>query len=191
MKHPNGKARVVAIDRYRARRARPPAGSSSRPLRASAAASRAALLGHPVHPMIIPFPTAFLFAAFVTDAVFWAGSDSFWARVSQWLIGAGLISGCLAALVGLIDFLGVPRVRRHWSGWVHSVGNTLLLSLAGLNLWLRVGDPVGGAAPWGLGLSTAVALLLAVTVWCGGELSYRHGIGVASRPTVVPLKRSV
>ena len=33
--------------------------------------SRATIGGHPIHPMLIPFPIAFLVGAFLADVVFW------------------------------------------------------------------------------------------------------------------------
>ena len=45
-------------------------------------------------------------------------------------------------------------------------------------------DPAQGAEaavlPWGLTLSTAVVAILVFTGWKGGELVYRHGVGVQS-----------
>ena len=81
--------------------------------------SRAAILGHPVHPMLIPFPIAFLTGLLATDIAWWQSRDAFWARVSAWLLEAGLLTGLVAALVGLIDFIGVRRVRQHRAGWIH------------------------------------------------------------------------
>src|SRR6185437_5872905 len=52
--------------------------------------STAKVGSHPLHPMLIPFPVAFLVAAFVTDLAFIGTGDGFWARASMWLIGAGI-----------------------------------------------------------------------------------------------------
>ena len=37
--------------------------------------STANIAGHPIHPMLIPFPIAFLVSAFVTDLVYWATGE--------------------------------------------------------------------------------------------------------------------
>jgi uncharacterized membrane protein len=43
-----------------------------------------------------------------------------------------LVGGTLAAVLGLIDFLSIRRVREHAAGWIHFIGNStvLVLSLA-------------------------------------------------------------
>ena len=44
--------------------------------------SSAKLLGHPIHPMLVPFPIAFFIGAFLADlAYLWLG-DPFWANAA-------------------------------------------------------------------------------------------------------------
>jgi uncharacterized membrane protein len=44
--------------------------------------SKAVLLGHPMHPMLIPFPFAFLTGTLVFDAAGWIGdAPSLWITV--------------------------------------------------------------------------------------------------------------
>jgi uncharacterized membrane protein len=140
--------------------------------------STAAVGGHPIHPMFIPFPIAFLVGALATDLAFNATDDTFWARASLWLVGAGLVTGVLAAIIGAIDFWTIERARAHTAGWIHFIGNGVALLLALISLWIRWDDPAAAVMPWGLVLSVIIAILLAVTGWYGGELSYRHKIGV-------------
>jgi Predicted membrane protein (DUF2231) len=73
--------------------------------------STASIAGHPLHPMLIPFPIAFFVFAFLCDLAFWRTGNAFWATGSLWLLGAGLIMAALAAIFGVIDFLGEPRIR--------------------------------------------------------------------------------
>ena len=40
--------------------------------------STASIAGHPIHPMLVPFPIAFFVGAFVTDLVFWQTGVAFW-----------------------------------------------------------------------------------------------------------------
>jgi uncharacterized membrane protein len=142
-----------------------------------------ALRGHPIHPMLIPFPIAFLVGALVTDVAALATADAFFARMSAWLLGAGLVTGALAAVPGLIDLLTSERARRSLAGQIHAWGNGAVLGLSAVNLAVRVvGDLEAAVAPWGVALSAVVALLLVVTGWVGGELAYRHLIGVDPLP---------
>ena len=140
--------------------------------------STASLFHHPIHPMLVPFPIAFLIGALASDLAFWAAGDPFWARASLWLIGAGFVMGALAAVAGLTDFLTIRRARQGLAGWVHFLGNAAVLILALINFVLRIGDPAGAALPKGLVLSLIIAGLLGVTGWMGGELAYRRKIGV-------------
>lgn len=140
--------------------------------------STAAVAGHPIHPMLIPFPMAFLVGAFATDLAYWGTASPFWAQVGVWLVGAGLVTGVLAAAVGFVDFLTIERARDHNAGWIHLIGNVLVLVLTFVTLLLRVADVEGAVLPWGLLLTFLITVGLVVTGWYGGELSYRHKIGV-------------
>jgi uncharacterized membrane protein len=143
-----------------------------------AAPSRAAISGHPVHPMIVPFPIAFLVGALFADLAFLSSADLFWSRAAVWLLGAGVATGALAAGLGAIDFFSIARARSLAAGWMHFLGNGAALLLAGWNLVTRLGDAAAAVAPGGIILSLATTFILVVTGWLGGELAYRHRIGV-------------
>jgi uncharacterized membrane protein len=142
--------------------------------------STAAIAGHPIHPMLVPFPIAFLVGALASDLVFWGTGDPFWARASVWLVCAGFVMGVVAAAAGLTDFLGDHRVRAHSIAWVHFGGNALAMLLTLWNGLQRLGDPTAAVLPTGLILSVIVVGILIVTGWLGGELAYRHRIGVTA-----------
>jgi uncharacterized membrane protein len=150
--------------------------------------STASIAGHPIHPMLVPFPIAFLVGALATDLVYWGTADAFWARASIWLVGAGLVMAGVAAIFGLIDFLTIRQARRT-EGWVHLIGNVCVVVLALANLLIRLGDQVAAILPVGLILSAVTVALLLVTGWMGGELAYRHRIGVVG-PAVTPVAPS-
>jgi uncharacterized membrane protein len=136
------------------------------------------IFGHPIHPILVPFPIAFLVGAAFTDVASLVTGDTFWSRASFWLLGVGFLSGALAAIPGLVDFLTIERARRHVTGWVHLLGNIAALGSALANWLLRIDRTAEFIEPWGLTLSILTAGLLAVTGWTGGELAYRHQIGV-------------
>lgn len=137
-----------------------------------------ALNKHPIHPMLVVFPIAFLGTMFVTDVAYVWLRDEFWAVVSFWLNVAGLAMGLLAGLFGMGDFLVLREVRNHVSAWSHFVAAVMLLALAAAGLWVRWPDPVAAVWPWGLFLSGVTAVAVMVVGWLGGTLSFRHGIGV-------------
>ncbi len=140
--------------------------------------STVSVAGHPLHPVLIVFPIAFLVGAAGTDIGYWLTSDPFWARASVWLIGCGFGAGILAGITGFLDFTRIKRVRDRSAGWLHMGGNVAALVLSLINLLLRQGNPAGPIVFTGLALSVVVASLLGVTGWFGGELSFRHKVGV-------------
>ena len=142
------------------------------------APSRFTVAGHPIHPMLIPFPIALLLTAFGADLAFAASADTFFARAALWLAGIGALVATVAATVGLADFLTIERARAHTIGSVHAIGAATTVALATTSWLLRLGDPVAAALPWGLTASTLVSVVLLVTAWAGGDLPYRHLIGV-------------
>jgi uncharacterized membrane protein len=139
--------------------------------------STVAIGGHPVHPMLVPFPIAFLVGTLPSDLTYAAIADPFWARASLWLVSAGLGTGVLAGAVGAIEFATIKRARGP-TGKVHFVGNAIVLLLAAISVLLRIPDPMAGVVPIGLVLSFLITGILLLTGWMGGELAYRLKIGV-------------
>ncbi|HET6630584.1 MAG TPA: DUF2231 domain-containing protein [Woeseiaceae bacterium] len=140
--------------------------------------STAKIADHPIHPMLIPFPIAFLVAALVSDLLFWALGDAFWASASLYLLGAGIVMALVAALAGFTDFFGDPRIRSLSHAWQHMLGNLLAVAIAIANFFIRLGDPATAILPAGLILSAVVVLILLFTGWRGGDLVYKHRVGI-------------
>ncbi|HHY49717.1 MAG TPA: DUF2231 domain-containing protein [Alphaproteobacteria bacterium] len=140
--------------------------------------STAQIAGHPIHPMLVPFPIAFLVGTFVSDIVYAAGGGEFWATASYWLLAGAIVMALLAAVAGFTDFFGEPRIREQRVAWYHMIGNLGAVVLALINLLLRLG-PAGTGYPAGLWISLITVLLLLFNGWMGWELVYRHRVGVA------------
>src|SRR5207247_10116406 len=70
--------------------------------------SKATLLGHPIHPMLIVFPLGLLPVASIFDIIYLSTHNGHWADVSYWLIAAGIIGALIEALFGFVDWLGIP-----------------------------------------------------------------------------------
>lgn len=145
--------------------------------------SKAALFGHPIHPMLIVFPVALLALVPVTDIAYAAGAGPFFAQASYIMLWAGLVSGVIAGAVGAIDFWTIPRARAHRAGWLHVGANGVVLGLSLVNALLRVNDRLSAVIPGGVMLSVIAAVVLVVAGWYGGELAYRHKIGVMQHPS--------
>jgi len=134
--------------------------------------------GHPIHPMLVPFPIACFVGTFITDCVYWKTANMLWADMSAWLLTAGLVASVFVAIAGLTDFLGDRRIRSLRPAWVHGVGNALVLILSIFNELVHTRDAYTSVVPTGLILSGIVVLILLVTGWNGWAMVYRHGVGV-------------
>jgi uncharacterized membrane protein len=124
-------------------------------------------------------PVTLLPAAFAADCAFLAYRDSFWSRASRLLLAAGLTTGVASAATGLVDFLSIPKVRSHKAGWIHFLGNAAALLVTAANLVSNRARTKRRVRPAGLALSAFTTVLLVITGWYGGELVYRHRIGVS------------
>lgn len=141
--------------------------------------STAQIAGHPLHPMLVPLPIASFIGALVTDIAFMLTGEGGWATASNWLLGAGLVTAALAAATGLTDYMGDDRVRRIGAATRHMIANVAVVVIEAINLVVRVTDGREGEVPQlGLWLSIAAVLILGYSGWLGGELVYRHRVGV-------------
>jgi len=140
--------------------------------------STASVLGHPLHPLMIVFPITLFVGTLACDIVYVSGDNLDWARAARWMVGVGVIMGLLAALLGLTDFLGDRRIRALSAAWLHAGGNLLAVLISLYSFWLRYERGDAAAQPTGLVLSIIVVLILVGTGWLGGELVFRHRVGV-------------
>jgi uncharacterized membrane protein len=144
--------------------------------------STAKIGGHPIHPMLIPFPIVCFIGTLVADIVYLNNGDAGWATASRWLLGIGIVMAALAAVAGLTDFMGDSRIRGLSHAIQHMLANVTVVVLEIVNFVLRMGgnDAIGSV---GVYLSAVAVLILIFSGWRGGDLVYKHGIGVEDRPT--------
>jgi uncharacterized membrane protein len=147
-------------------------------LRKRAVSSKAAIGKRPLHPLLVDFPIAFLIAALLTDLLYWRTGVAQWADFSFYLILAGWLIGLLAITTGLIDFLSIRQARALSTGWLHFLAADLAIFISTFNLIVRLPDHPGAVLFSGLAYSTVVAVLLVIASGLGGQLVFRHGIGV-------------
>jgi uncharacterized membrane protein len=145
--------------------------------------STAKIAGHPIHPMLVPFPIVCFVGAFVADIMYVSNHEPGWATASNWLLGVGLVMAALAAVAGLTDYFGDDRVRRLGDALKHMIANVAAVVIEAVNLALRLGnrDFIDST---GIYLSGVVVLILLYSGWKGGDLVYRHGVGVYDRSDV-------
>ena len=140
--------------------------------------SRAKLFGHPVHPMLIPFPLGLLGMAVIFDLLALVAGQAALGQAARPMIAAGIITGLLAAIFGAIDWAAIPDgTRAKRIATLHGAGNVVLVALFAVVWWLRRDQP-GPATGLPLALEVIGLLGALVTGWLGGELVDRLGVGI-------------
>jgi uncharacterized membrane protein len=141
--------------------------------------SKAKLLGHPVHQMLIVFPLGLLVTSVIFDLLtIWHGNPG-WSNSAFYMIGAGVVGGLAAAVFGLMDWLAIPGgTRAKTIGSWHGLGNLAVVVLFAASWYLRSDGPANPTDA-AMALSFAGAGISLVTGWLGGELVDRLGVGVS------------
>ena len=141
--------------------------------------SKAKVMGHPIHPILVPFPIGLLTASVGFDVVRIVTGGARWAEISFWMIAVGVAGGLLAAVFGLIDWLAIPSgTRAKAIGLAHGLSNVLMVALFASSWLLRTGAP-GDPGVLPIVLSFLGVGLVSLGGYLGGELVFRMGIGVA------------
>jgi uncharacterized membrane protein len=140
--------------------------------------SRAKLLGHPIHQMLVVFPLGLLAMAVIFDLLAIGVGNGYWSEIAYWMIAAGIVTGLLAAPFGFIDWLSIPAgTRAKRIGAVHGLGNVVVVLLFA-GSWVMRGDVPRAPGASALALSFVAGGMALVTGWLGGELVDRLSVGV-------------
>lgn len=142
---------------------------------------RGRFLGHPVHVMLVHFPTALFLLSFAFDVWGMITGDPGLCRASLYSMCLGLLGGVAAAGFGVADYVkltGRESVFRKAS-W-HAGIQTCVLMVFGVMAGIRLQDYPEPAEP---GLTqlivTGVTVLAMLTGnYLGGDLVFRDGVGV-------------
>jgi uncharacterized membrane protein len=141
--------------------------------------SRAKVLGHPVHPMLIPFPVGLFTASVVFDVIYLINGRGGFTVAAAYAIAGGIIGGLLAAPFGWIDFFKIPAdTRAKRIALIHGLVNVVVVVLFLISWLLRLNaggwEPTAGAL-----ICSFVGIAIAVVAaWLGGELVDRLAIGI-------------
>jgi nitrite reductase/ring-hydroxylating ferredoxin subunit/uncharacterized membrane protein len=142
--------------------------------------TRASLDGHPIHPMLIPYPFAFLTGGwgFGVAAAITGNKDL--QTVSRYLIPTGIAAGLVAAVPGIVDYVQSvpPRSSAKERARTHGMLNSAALTLFATGWWLsrRSRRTAAPLVVQGLG-----AAAMSTAAWMGGVLVNRNQIGVDHR----------
>jgi uncharacterized membrane protein len=142
----------------------------------------ASLKGHPIHPMLIPFPFALWTFSLIADAIYYLGNhDSVWETVAFYTLAGGIVGGVLAAVPGIVDYFSIKDKKvSNIAAW-HARINVLALLLFAGSFYLRTDNGsriVDGSLTIPVLLSLLGVILISVSGWLGGEMVYKHHVGV-------------
>ena len=139
--------------------------------------STARVLGHPIHPMLIPYPFAFLSGAAAFNVAAAARGDERLAQTARHLRAAGIVGALTAAVPGIVDYFGtVPAGKPRETATFHALSNITALGLFAASAMTQRNGGRPGAGT--LALELAGTVMLSIGGWLGGDLSYHHQIGV-------------
>jgi uncharacterized membrane protein len=145
-------------------------------------ASRASIGGHPIHPMLIPFPIGLLVFSLIADLIYlWRGNPVWENYIAFYALLGGIIGAAAAAIPGLIDWatLTDPAAVKvaNWHARVNIIGLVIFIA----SFYLRTAS----GAKWIVGMPMLPLILsligvigLSIAGYLGGELVFRHGVAV-------------
>jgi uncharacterized membrane protein len=145
-------------------------------------ASNASIGGHPIHPMIIPFPIALWVFSLIADLIYLWGGNPLWRDyIAFYTLLGGIIGGAAAAVPGVIDWLSLKdREVVKIANW-HARLNVIALLIFAASFYLRTMSGAGlvsGNYTIPVGLSVLGVILIAISGWLGGEMVFKHGVAV-------------
>jgi uncharacterized membrane protein len=142
--------------------------------------SKARIAGHPIHPMLIPFPLALWATSFAVDVLFYFLRHPTLLVIAKFMIAAGCLGAIAAAIPGIIDWLAIKNGEvKRVANW-HARLNIAALVVFAISFFLRTAsysELVGRSLTIPFLLSLVGVILISISGWLGGELVFRYGMG--------------
>lgn len=143
--------------------------------------SKAQINGHPLHPMLVAFPIAFLTGTLIFDIIYSLMNEPPLRSAAYYMELAGIIGGLAAAGPGMVDLFGVvpPKSSARVRGIRHMLSNVTAIALFLVAWLLRRQETT--AFHWVLLLEAAGFILMLIGGILGSTLIYRNQIAVDHR----------
>ncbi|HKQ50915.1 MAG TPA: DUF2231 domain-containing protein [Pyrinomonadaceae bacterium] len=144
-------------------------------------ASPASIMGHPIHPMLIPFPIALWVFSLVADLLYLWRGNTHWPLIAFYSLLAGCLAAVVAAIFGFIDYLSIQDKQVVKVANWHARFNVLALVLFAASWYLRTdkgSDMVNDSLTVPIALSVVGVIAVTISGWLGGELVFKHGVAV-------------
>jgi nitrite reductase/ring-hydroxylating ferredoxin subunit/uncharacterized membrane protein len=132
--------------------------------------------------MLVVLPLGLFLGSWIFDLIGKATNNELLWAASYYCAIAGIVGGFCAAIPGLIDWISVvpPHSSAKNRGLLHGSLNTLVL-VAFIIIAVRRYSATAEPGPFELGLMTISVIVLGISGWLGGTLTYRNQIGVDHR----------
>jgi len=139
------------------------------------------LFGHPVHPMLVHFPTALFTAGFLFSLAGYLFSDTGFVTSAFYSIGFGLVTGLAAGIFGFIDYIKLADRETEFkiASW-HSALQLFVLTVFTVIFISKYPEypDLTIPGPATLGVMGAALVVMGVANYLGGDLVFRHGVGI-------------
>ncbi len=139
------------------------------------------LFGHPVHPMLVHFPTALFSAGLIFDVGGVVLNEPYLYPASLYVIILGLGFGILAVVFGLIDYVKLvedPKLFRKVS-WHAGIQFVVLMGfgiIAGIKI--QTYPDLMAPSPSQIAFTGIMTGLMLFANYLGGDLVFTHRIGI-------------
>ncbi len=139
------------------------------------------MFGHPIHAMLVHFPSALFPTTLVLQGISLIKHDPSFAAAGFYTLVGGLIGGAGALTFGLIDYLNMPSSDPAWKkASIHAVCNLTWLTLLAIECGIIAAHSSNISHVSDAEFITTLISVLGILFsnFLGGELVFHHGIGV-------------
>src|SRR5215208_6593918 len=132
--------------------------------------SRAHIEGHPIHPMLIPFPFAYLFGATCVELAAHTADRPNWYRTARHMRVMGIGTALAAAVPGIVDYFFTvpPNSSASQRATYHGAANLTAVAIITSVATRRRDD--SSPTPWEIAAQLSAAGLLGIAGYLGGTL---------------------
>ena len=140
------------------------------------------LFGHPIHLMLIHFPSALLPADFVLTVLGYYYNEPLFNYAAFYCLAGGVATGFLAIITGFIDLITISPAKKPAvsAALIHGcINGTLILvySVLAYKIW-KVYPVIPAATITGILIKVMLVLGLFAGNYFGGKLIYHYRIGI-------------
>ena len=139
------------------------------------------MFGHPVHAMLVHFPSALFPMTLVLQAIALFRHDTTFAAAGFYTLAGGLIGGIAALAFGVIDYFKIDTKNPAWKkASLHAICNLTWLTLLAVEcgIILKHQSQMSHVAIADFVITLVAVVGMLFSNFHGGELVFHHGIGV-------------